>query len=64
MDKNIIECKPISNKPIEKSTSITIIKRYPNKTDPEKTTKYNKKFYQELLAHRIDNSPRLRAFSI
>jgi len=60
-ETKVIEMRPIQLKRVEKANSETLIKRhYYAKGKVEKVLS----LYKELLAHRIDSSPRLRSFSI
>jgi hypothetical protein len=58
----IVELRPINVKIPEKSSSVTLVKRYnyKGKNRVEKQTV----FLKELLTHRIDKSPRIRPFTI
>ena len=58
----IVEIRPINVKIQEKSNSVTLIKRYnyEGNNRVEKPTA----FLKGMLAHRIDNTPRIRSFLI
>jgi hypothetical protein len=61
-ESRIVEIRPIIVKMEQKSSSVTLIKRY--NYENKNTVKKPTAFLKELKAHRIDNSPRIRPFTI
>jgi hypothetical protein len=61
-ESQIIEIRPIIVKIEQKSSSVTLIKRY--NYENNNTVKKPTAFLKNLLAHRIDNSPRVRSFTV
>jgi hypothetical protein len=61
-ESQVIEIRPINVKIEMKSSSVTLIKRY--NYENKNTVKKPTAFLKELLAHKIDNSPRVRSFTI
>jgi hypothetical protein len=61
-NQKLIEMRPVNIKRTEKAHSEKLVKRhYYDKSGKVETFL---SFYKEILAHRIDNSPRLRSFTI
>jgi len=61
-ESQIVEIKPITVKLEQKAVSVTLVKRY--NYDEGNRVIEETAFFKDLLAHRIDNSPRVRSFSI
>ena len=57
----IVEIRPVCLHVEQKSNSVTLVKRY----NYEKQSKQHETaFFKNMLAHRIDESPSIRPFSI
>jgi cobyric acid synthase len=61
-EPKIIEMRPVQLKHVEKANSEILISRKDYGT--KSTNAYKTDFFKALLSHRIDDSPRLRSFSI